>query len=590
MRYIASRNSTVFSTEKKDSRVRVLKIFFGLIFGVVIVRLFLFMVIEHGLYTTLASGSQEMYAKLIPQRGEIFMQDSRTDEEYPLALNKDVFVMFADTRQIQNEEAAKFISDQLTPIFGYTESDIARIMPILTKKDDPYEPIEQKVDEKIVEQVRALNLPGIGFARQPHRYYPEDQLAASIVGFVGKDDQENLVGKYGIEGYWNKELAGSGGFLGGARSAKGRWIPLAGRLFQPAVDGVDVVLTIDRTLQFKACERLREGMKEYKATSASLVIMDPKTGAIRAMCSLSDFNPNVYNEVKDIGAYNNSTIFTPYEPGSIFKPLIMSAALNESAVSPTGNFHDQGARTGICLTPIKNAGEKVYDDQTIAQILEHSINTGMVYVAEKLGKKKMVEYIETFGFGLKTGIEMDSEAPGTIESLYQNKGEKLDCYAATASFGQGFTVTPLQITSAFAALANGGTLMKPYIVEEIRHSDGRIDTMRPKEIRRVLARRSASLVAGMLVKTVDKGYGGRAQVKGYYVAGKTGTAQIPGPGGYTQETNHSFVGFAPVDDPKFVMLVKFEKPERVYAEVTAAPVFSDIAKFILNYYQISPAR
>src|SRR3989338_5283015 len=313
-----------------------------------------------------------------------------------------------------------------------------------------------------------------------------------------------------------------------------------------------------------ACEKLAGAAKEYQASSGALVILEPKTGAIRALCSWPDFDPNNYNQVDAIEVYNNTAVFTPYEPGSIFKPITMAAAINEGAVTPETVFHDSGSAEARCRKPIKNAAEKSYGNQTMVGVMENSINTGLVFVIKKLGKNKFIDYVERFGFGVKEGVEVD-------------------CYAATAAFGQGITATPLQMATAIGVIANGGKLIKPYVVSEVRYSDGRVERTKPVEIRSVLTARAASLVAGMMVSVVDNGQAKSARVPGYYVAGKTGTAQIPGPGGYTEDTNHSFVGFAPIDDPKFVMVVKFEKPARKYADSTAAPTFAAIAKFALEY-------
>ena len=202
----------------------------------------------------------------------------------------------------------------------------------------------------------------------------------------------------------------------------------------------------------------------------------------------------------------------------------------------------------------------------------------------------MKQYVEDFGFGIKEGIELDSEMTGNIDSFDKNEDKEFDCYTATASFGQGISATPLQLVSAFAVIANGGTLVKPYIVEELRYPNGKIEKTKVKEIREVLDKKTTSLVSGMLVNVVDNGQAKRAGVKGYYVAGKTGTAQISdNTGGYGTKTNQTFIGFAPADDPVFAMLVKYEEPERRFAEYTAVPVFGEIAKFLVNYLQISPS-
>ncbi|MFH1286169.1 MAG: penicillin-binding protein 2 [Candidatus Magasanikbacteria bacterium] len=579
--------------EKKGyiTRLRVVA-FFCILFGILIIlRLFILMALQHGFYSALAAGSQEIYSQLIPERGNVYIQDSRSDVEYPLAINKEEFTVFVDTRDFKDEDI-ELVLEGLSEVFEYEEEQKEKIMTALMKEDDPYEIIEKRVDEEAKDTLAQKDLPGIGFVPQNQRFYPEGRLAAHVIGFVGKDEDGSNIGRYGIEGYWNRELAGQVGFLESAKSLAGKWIPLAGRSLKEAEDGVDVLLTIDRTLQFKACERLRAAVEEYQASSASLIIMDTKTGAIRTMCSLPDFDPNIYNEVDSIEVFNNTSIFSPYEPGSIFKPLVMAAALEEGVVTPEKVFHDVGEREADCLKSIKNADEKEYGDITMTGILENSVNTGMVYVTELLGKKKFREYVEKFGFGVVQGISLDTEVSGRIDTLEEikTKDDEIDCYTATASFGQGISATPLQMVTAFGALANGGLLMKPYIVQEIRNTNGKKEVFEPEEIGRVVSGRAASLAGAMMVKVVDNGHAEGAAVPGYYVAGKTGTAQIAEGGVYIEETNHSFVGFAPVDDPKFVMLIKFEKPQRQYSASTAAPVFGDIAAFILKYYSVPPSR
>jgi cell division protein FtsI/penicillin-binding protein 2 len=571
-------------------RLRLAAIFVVIGAAVVGLRLFGLMILQHSFYTALAAGTQEVYNQLFPTRGEVFIQDSRTGEEYPLAINRDYFIVFADTREIKDDATAEKVAEKLTEVFSYTDEKKLALYYQLNQRADAYVPIELKIDEETMDKIKELDLTGIYLRRQSHRYYPEGSLAASVIGFLGKTDDGSDTGHYGIEGYWQQELAGSGGFFEGLKSASGFWLPLAGRSLKSAVDGADLFLTIDRTLQFMACEKLKKAQEEYGATSAALIILDPATGAIRAMCSEPDFDPNSYNKVDSVEVYNNTAIFTPYEPGSIFKPIVMAAAINEGLVGPESTFFDSGSQDGLCITPIKNAMEKSYGRQTMTGVLENSINTGMVEAVKKLGKKKLIEYLEKFGFGLATGIELQTETGGSLATLSERQGDQIDCYGATASFGQGITVNPLQMISAFAAIANGGKLMRPYLVEEIRYSDGRHEKIKPKEIREVLQKKTALLIGGMLTSVVDNGQGKNARVDGYYVAGKTGTAQIPGRGGYTDETNHSFIGFAPADNPKFVMLVKFEKPKRAWADGTAAPLFADIAKFALQYYQVPPGR
>lgn len=553
-------------------------------------KLVVLMIFQHDSFEQVALNSQEISSKLIPKRGEIFLQDVRNDQKYPIAINRDYYVMFADTREIGNFETATSVTKVIGDLFQYDDEKRTKVFTQLMKQNDPYEPLEQKVDETLMSKIKEMKLSGIHFTPKPYRFYPEVELGSQVVGFVGKDENGNDKGRYGIEGYWNKELTGEFGLFEGAKSAGGGIIALSGFSMKDSKDGANLVLTIDRTLEFEACKQLRAGMEEYKASSASLIILDPLTGAVRAMCSYPGFNPNEYGKIDSPSVYNNASIFTSYEPGSIFKPIIMAAAINENLVNPQTPFYDSGINNEVCSRPIRNAEFKAYNNTNMIGVLEDSINTGMIFVAEQLGTKRLREYVEKFGFGERTGIEMDTESAGIIESLSKNKKSKIDCYTATGSFGQGLTVTPLQMVGAYGAIANGGDLMKPYIIDRIEYSDGRVEKTSPKKIRQVLSKKSADLVAGMLVNVVENGHAKRAKMEEYYLGGKTGTAQIPGPGGYSEDTIHSFVGFGPVGNPKFVMIVKYEKPERKYAESTAVPTFAEISKFLLNYYQVPPNK
>ncbi len=592
MNYRVHNRSRVTDNRGKetDGRIRAAAGILIVLSGMVIVRLFILMILNHGFYTQIAAGSQELYEQLYPKRGSIFIQDTRSGEEFPLAINRDLFVVYADTRKIDGDETAEGIAEKIAATLQYDDEKKLKVYTQLMKKDDPYEPIEQNVTEETMQALKVQSLPGIGFVRRPYRFYPEGRLGAHVIGFVGKDQDGNDIGRYGVEGYWNSDLAGKAGFFEGSKSAQGGWIPLAGRVFEPAYDGADLVLTIDRTLEFYACDKLKQKAEEFGATSAALILMDPQTGAILANCSVPDFDPNTYNKVDTVDVYNNTAIFTQYEPGSVFKPLTMAAAINENLVGPQTGFYDKGYADGICAKPIRNALDKVYQAQTMTGVLENSVNTGMVHVVQQLGKERFRQYVEKFGFGVKEGIELETETSGTIDSLSLNKGDVVDCYAATGSFGQGLTATPLQMVTSFAALANGGKLMRPYVVSEVRYPDGKVTRTKSKVINEVISPRASALISGMLVSVVDNGHAKSAGVKGYYIAGKTGTAQIAGPGGYTDETNHTFVGFGPVDNPKFVGVIKFEKPRRAFADSTAAPLFGDIAKFTLKYYGIPPTR
>ncbi len=575
--------------DAETRRLQVIRVVFLLIITAIIIRLFTLMIMQHSFYTALASDSHEVFAELTPERGSIYLENN-DGKLTPLALNRDKFIVFADTRRYEDPKTPLEVTNALTDFFDYDDEKKTEVLEQLQKENDGYEQLEKNIDEETKNRLEALKLPGIYFTRFRERFYPEGVLAGPVVGFVGKNETGESVGRYGIEGYWNSVIGGNGGFLEGIRSAKGAWIPLAGRSFEQAVDGANLILTLDRTLQDEVCERLRAAVKTYEAQSGSLIIMDPLSGAIITMCSIPDFDPNEYGKVENPSSYNNLSIFESYEPGSVFKPITMAAALDAGVVKPGDPFTDTGSADGNCKKPIQNAENRNYGAQDMSGILEHSINTGVVYIVKKLGKEIFRSYVEKFGFGTKTGLELDTEVPGTIAGLYENKGDKVDCYTATASFGQGITVTPLQMVTAFSAIANGGKLMKPYIVKRIEYANGKIEDIDPTEVRQVIDKHTADTVAAMMVRVVDFSEGIRGKVPGYYIAGKTGTAQIAGPGGYSTETNHSFIGFGPVDNPKFVMLIRLEKPQRSYANITAAPLFAQITTYLMSYFHIPPER
>lgn len=562
-----------------DKALRIVSVLTLLGAFIIIGRLFVLQVFDHKYYTAMALSNHEIYKQLYPHRGSIFLQDTRTTgKEYPVAVNREYYSLYAVPRDIPPDQIV-VTADFISNLFGYSEIEKNNLITKLSKKNDPYEPIAKKISEDFKDKIEIQNLVGIYTAGQEFRYYPEANLAASVLGFTSQNEKGQLVGRYGVEGFLDNILTGHSGFLAGEKGALGSIIPMADRTVKQAEDGANLLLTIDRNLQYKACERLRQGFEQYQAKSASLILMDPKTGAILAMCSLPDFNPNDLSGVKDVSVFNNTTIFTSYEPGSVFKPIVMATALDLELVSPFTTYVDTGERI-VNGEKIHNALNKVYGLSTMTNVLESSINTGMIYVAEKINRVRFKEYVEKFGFGKKTGISLDTELPGDIDLLSKTSA----IYTAVGSFGQGLTATPLQVVTAYAIMANGGNMPTPYIIDEIRHANGQIDKTEP-EMKLVISPNTAKLITAMLISVVEKTYSKAVGLKDYYIAGKTGTAQIPAKnGGYEKDkTNHTFVGFFPATDPKFVLLVKYEEPKQNWAESTAAPVFKDVAKFVLEY-------
>ncbi len=571
--------------EKDNRQLWYIAVFFILITILIIGKLFVLQIIQSDYYRTFALTAHEIYQQLHPKRGEVFFQDSRTKKEYPAAINRQYFLIYAVPKEIKTEMVSSTV-EKLISILSLPETDREILNKKLSKNNDLYEPITKKIDGDTVEILKTEKLSGIYFTPQEYRYYPEGNIAAPILGFCRLDDTgTQQIGSYGVEGYWNKILTGHQGFISGERGALGSWITMALHSQVKAQDGADLLLTIDRSLEYKACDLLQKGLEEYQAKSASLVLMNPKTGAILAMCSLPDFDPNKYSDVKDLRSFSNNAIFAPYEPGSVFKPITMAAGLDLGLVSPNTTFVDPCVRV-INGYSIHNAQNKCYDTKTMTQVLENSINTGMIFVEEKLGHERLDDYVKKFGFGEKTGIELGPEAAGDISSL-ERKG---DIFGAVGSFGQGLTVTPIQIATAYSAIANQGLLPKPFIIAETRYPNGKKEVTPIENSERVISERSAKLLSGMLTSVVENHYK-IAKVDGYYVAGKTGTAQIPENGKYSEDrTNQTFAGFAPATNPQFVLVVKYEEPQRKWAEQTSLFVFRDLMKFALQYYAVPNDR
>lgn len=564
-----------------DRRITILALFFLLLALWVIGRLFLLQIIQNDYYSLFALNSHEIVEKLQPQRGEIFFKNSRGTGEYPAAVNKVFYQVYAVPRELENVDVTSTAARIATIVDVNEQDQIDLLRNKLLFKDDSYEPLVRKVDDAKMEQIKALGIKGIYFSPQNFHYYPEEGLAGNVLGFAGFDEKGSLIGRYGLEGYWEKELAGKGGFMVGERGALGSWIALVDRTAKPAEDGADLVLSIDRAIEYKACERLREGAIEYKAKSAALILMESKTGRVIAMCSYPDFDPNNYSKVDDVRAYNNTAVYSAYEPGSVFKPIAMAAGVDLGLVGPNTTFVDP-CEMKVDDYTIHNAEEKCYGLQTMTQVLENSINTGMVWLQEKIGNSRFSDYVNKFGFGEKTGIGLASESSGDISSL-SRKGR---IFGANGSYGQGLTVTPIQIAAAFSALTNGGQVPKPIIAEEIRYESGKKEKTSFQSVGQAISARTARIIQAMLVSVVENHYKA-ARIVGYYVGGKTGTAQVPEKGKYSEDrTIHTFAGFAPGTDPRYVLVVKYEEPERKWAEQTALPIFRDVMEFVLKYYDV----
>jgi cell division protein FtsI/penicillin-binding protein 2 len=591
-------------------RMRVLRYaLFGVV-GIIILRLFFLQVVNAGFYGSLADGQHTFYQELIAERGTVWVRDWKDGSEYAAATNEATGFVYAEPRKVEDPEET---AQMLARILGYEvhrtsvvddvvkegeepeedaveqgPTDYEILLARLSKENDPYEPVARNVSQTVLDQIIAADLDGVYYVLEKTRSYPEKKLGGHVFGFLAQTASGSF-GQYGLEGYFDEYLAGTNGFLDVVTDSGGSWIGVGKREFQQASDGGDLLLTIDRTVQYEICRLLAEGVQRYDATSGSVVVLEPATGRVMAMCNAPDFDPNEYNNVEDVSIYNNNSIFTPYEPGSVMKPLVVAGAIDVGAISPSQTYEDTGEEK-IDQYTIRNSDLKAHGVQTMTQVLEQSLNTGMIYIMRQMGGPVMTQYFEDFGFGTLTGISLDTESAGTISALYKDT----EIYYATGSYGQGITTTLLQLASAYGALANNGWLMEPYVVQEYRYADGTIEEVVPRRVRHVVQESTATTVGAMLVSVIEHGHGDKAAVEGYYLAGKTGTAQVArqdGAGYQEGVTNATFTGYGPIEDPQFVIVVKLEHPKAVqWASDTAAPIFSQMAEFLLDYLEIPPTR
>ncbi|NTU99226.1 penicillin-binding protein 2, partial [Candidatus Falkowbacteria bacterium] len=471
----------------------------------------------------------------------------------------------------------------------------AEYVSMLSRPNDPYEVIEPKIELDDAQRIKAMGLEGVDYSPIQGRYYPEKNIGAHIMGFVGFVG-DTKQGRYGLEGFFEKELGGKAGEVNIESTGKGETSSVSDKQTVIGEDGSDLILTINRSVQYETCRLLGESVKKHGASGGSVVIMDPKTGAILAMCAYPDYDPNNYRKVKDIDIYNNPVIFDQFEPGSTFKAITVAAAVDQNKVGPNTTYKD----TGFLMIegwpkPISNsdyATRGAHGITTINTVLQDSLNCGSIFAMQSIGPAVFSDYVKKFGFGEKTGIELETESSGNIANLTGKKIRPIN--AATASFGQGISATPIQVAASYAVMANGGMLVKPYLVKAVISPTGEQSLTQTTEIRRVIDKRTASLMTGMLVNAVENGHASKAKVPGYYVAGKTGTAQVASKTskGYEKgNTIQTFVGYAPANDPKFVMITRLDDPkDSKFAESSAVPLFGEIANFVLNYYQVPQER
>ncbi len=442
--------------------------------------------------------------------------------------------------------------------------------------------VRRRLPEETAVRIASLHLAGLGFEMEPKRLYPNGSVGAQILGFVSDDG----LGQYGVEGRYDGELGGTPGRLVVARDPANRELALGLRTAVPAKNGDDLTLTIDLAVQNAVERELAAVVEREKAAGGAIVVLDPKDDAVLAIASSPTYDPARVGSA-NAEALRDRAISWTYEPGSTMKAITIAAALDKGVVTPTTTYQDVGYAV-IGGRTLCNAQCKVYGPTTVTQILSRSQNAGAVFVASTLGAADLNAYLHAFGFGQRTGVDLAAETGGIVRPL----AEWYPVDLGTISFGQGLSITPLQLASAYAAIANGGTLYRPYVVATRRDADGEHRTA-PVAVRRVISEDTAATLRTMLITTVDAGIANAAALKGYSVAGKTGTAQIPSDDGRYVDDAYisSFAGFVPAVDPRMVVVVVLEKPQsKLLGTVPAMNTFKAIATDALRYARVQPDR
>lgn len=562
-------------------RLLITKVFLFLFLFAITLRLFFWQVLKADELSAQADEQHKTSKKVQALRGNILFSNGAV-----LASTKPSFTLFAQPKIIKQEDKDK-IALSLAKIFqehGYI-SDKKELLNKL-QSDLFWIPLMRNLDIQVKVQIDDLKIYGIGFDQSSSRFYPEGSSSAHLLGFVGSDSKGENKGYGGIEGFYDGELRGISGLIKHEKDAAGLPILIGNFFSNDARNGKDLILNIDQTVQFIVEQTLKRGIEKYGAKAGSAIVMDPKTGAILALAAYPNYDPASYSDFpKEF--FKDTVVADQYEPGSTFKVLTMAAGINEGVVDADTKCDMCSGSASIGGFSIRTWNNKYYPNTTMTETIVHSDNTGMVFMAKKLGLEKMYKYIDNFGFGKPTNVDLEDESVPTLRS--RDEWKEIDL--ATSSFGQGIAITPIQMIRAVSAIANGGYLMEPHIVKEIKDEKD-TSQIKPRVIRQVINETTAKVIKEMMVKAVDDGEARVFKPKGFKIAGKTGTAQIPVAGHYDQNhTIASFVGFAPADDPKFIMLVRYDQPtSSVYGSETAAPTFFEIAKELFSYLKIAPTE
>lgn len=531
------------------------------------VRLIYLQVYAAPAYAEKAQAQRTRDIEIAPKRGTIY--DREGD---PLAVSREARTIYASPRFVTD---ATSTAEALAHVLGGDTDEYAERL----QKDSGFAYIARKVEVEQAEEIEALGLSGIGILKDSRRTYPSGELAAQVLGFVGTDGE----GLWGLEQYYDGVLAGEAGSVLAERDPFGRPIPGGVMHYEDPVDGSDVVLTIDKDIQYTAQVSLQRAVEQWNAAAGSVVVINPRNGEILAMASVPAFNPNRFGDA-DPSLYRNRPVTDVYEPGSTFKSITAAAAIDAGLFGPESMFElpptlKIGGRT------IKEAHPRPTVNWSLTEIVTNSSNVGAVKLGMALGEKPLYDYLASFGFTEATGVDFPGEAVGYLPAVENWSATSI----ANIPFGQGVSMTPLQLGRALSAIANGGELVTPHFLLEAPEDSG-VNGSWPKK--RAISEEAAAATREVMTAVITEGTGGAAAVDGYEVAGKTGTAQkarTDGRGYAPGKYIGSFSGFLPADDPQVLVIVIIDEPKgAIYGGVVAAPVFSEVASFAVSHLKIPP--
>lgn len=565
-------------------RIRLIACGLVLLAIIIISRLFFIQIIQADYFGEKADRQYTRAGGQLFDRGSIIFT-TKDGQEVSAATLKTGFILAIDPDKLEDLEATFVALVEIVPAL-----DKEDFMQKASKKGDPYEELAKKIEPEAAELISVLKLPGVNLYKERWRFYPGDNLASHVVGLLGFKGDDYL-GRYGLEKQYEGILR---------RSSNKTFVNFFAEVFSELGDSIftgdkpvesegDIILTIEPTVQNVLEKELVDLQKKWNASSVGGIVMDPKTGEIRAMAAWPDFNPGGRQE--NLLALNNPLVQNSYEMGSIVKPLTVAAGLDAGVINLNTTYNDKGSMM-LNGSKISNFDGRARGVVPVQEVLSQSLNMGSVFIMQKLGHENFRNYMYAFGLDKKTGIDLPDEATGLVSNLESTR----DIEYATAAFGQGIAVTPIAIVRALASLGNGGLLVQPHVVKEVRYTTTKLSSASsPAKPERILKAETSNTISQMLVKVVDESLaGGDAKMEHYSIGAKTGTAQIANPNGggyYSDRYMHTFFGYFPAYDPEFIVFLYVREPVGVkYASQTLTTPFSNLTKFLINYYQVPPDR